>query len=50
MNNSIIEVLRNTTSKVSNYDSFGAASYLVIVISTYFFGVGFYVAWQIKRR
>jgi hypothetical protein len=49
MNNSIIEILRNTT-KVSNYDSFGAATYLVVVISAYFFGVGFYVAWQIKRR
>ena len=50
MNTSITEILQNRTSKMSNYDSFGAARYLIVVISTYFLGIGFYIAWQIKRR
>ena len=37
-------------TKAVNYDSFGAARYLIVVIVSYFFGVGFFIGWQIKRK
>ena len=48
-NKTIQPQLLNNTSKI-NYDSHGAARYLIVVILWYFFGVASFIAWQIKRK
>ena len=45
-----LRIGENITQANTNYDSVGAASFCIVVIVWYFFGVVAFVTWQMKKK